>query len=176
MNEDAQIHTLEGFFASSMIFFTVLIITKSSFIITPQSELTMDIQLKQAADDALTVLDVAPETTFQSNLTKLVAGWDMINATSGNNSIEELEYEIDSQLSAAELSDVIYNIDFAYVNENGNLVVNHIIIHGMPVENAVVATRLVALYGSNVAETHGNWTIPSNDIRVVEVRLIAWRI
>ena len=170
MNEDAQIHTLEGFFASSMIIFTVLMITKSSFIITPQSELAMDVQLKQTADDALAVLDVAPKTAFQSNLTELVAGWDMKEAPQ-NNSLQELDGELTTQLE-----DVIYNIDFAYIGEYNNFTIKNAIIHGKPVENSIVATRLVTLDNSTVRQANGSWNISSNDIKVVEVRLIAWRI
>lgn len=169
MNEDAQIHTLEGFFASSMIIFTVLIITKSSFIITPQSELAMDVQLKQTADDALAVLDVAPKTAFQSNLTELVAGWDMKEAQ--NNSLKALDNEIETQLK-----DVIYNIDFSYVGEDNKFTIKNAIIHGKPVENSIVATRLVTLYNSTVRQANGSWNISSNGIKVVEVRLIAWRV
>ena len=45
-----------------------------------------------------------------------------------------------------------------------------------PVENSVVATRLVTLYNSTVTEANGSWNLSSNDVKVVEVRLIAWRV
>jgi len=149
-------------------------ITKSSLIITPQSELAMDVSLKQTADDALAVLDVAPKTAFQFNLTELVAGWDMVEATPQSNSLPALDNEIETQLNGS-----LYNIDFAYVDKNGNFNLVHSIIHGAPVENSVVATRLVTLYNSTVTQAGGNWTnwsISPNDVKVVEVRLIAWRI
>ena len=174
MNEEAQIHTLEGLFASSLIILTALMITKSSLIITPQSELAMDVQLKQMTDDALAVLDVAPETAIQSNLTELVAGWDMIPATPQENSLKALDYEIRNQLT-----DVIYNIDFAYVDKNDNFNVTHAIINGAPIENSVVTTRLVTLYNSTVSLAGRNWNDWSaypDDVKVVEVRLIAWRV
>ena len=174
MNEEAQVHTLEGLFASSLIILTALMITRSSLIITPQSELAMDVQLKQMADDALAVLDVAPETAIQSNLTELVAGWDMIPATPQNNDLKVLDHEIDDQIK-----DVIYNIDFAYVDKTNNFTVTHAIINGAPIENSVVATRLVTLYNSTVSlagRNWNNWSIYPDDVKVVEVRLIAWRI
>lgn len=174
MNEEAQVHTLEGLFASSLIILTALMITRSSLIITPQSELAMDVQLKQMADDALAVLDAAPETAIQYNLTELVSGWNMIPAPSQENNLKVLDYEIKNQLT-----DVIYNIDFAYVDKNGSFNVTHAIINGEPIENSVVATRLVTLYNSTVSRSGGNWTNWStypDDVKVVEVRLIAWRI
>ncbi len=170
MNEKAQIHTLEGFFAASLMVLTVMLITRSSLIITPQSELAMDVQLKQTADDALAVLDMAPGTALQFNLTELVAGWNMKEATPQSNSLQALETEIDKQLNNA-----VYNVDFAYV-ENGTLTVKHAIIHGAPVENSVVATRPVTLYNSTVTQAGGAWNISSSDVKVVEVRLIAWRV
>jgi len=173
MNEEAQIYTLEGFVAASLMILTVMIIIKSSLIITPQNELTMDVKLKQTADDAIAVIDMAPKTAFQSNLTELVAGWNLEEynfSAPQNNSLKALEYEMDSQLK-----DISYNIDFAYV-ENGTFMVNHTIIHGEPIENSVVATRLVTLYNSTVTTAGGSWNISSNDLKVVEVRLIAWQV
>jgi hypothetical protein len=75
-----------------------------------------------------------------------------------------------------QLKDISYNIDFAYVENNGNFTVKHAIIHGEPIENSVVATRLVTLYNSTVTTAGGSWNISSNDLKVVEVRLIAWQV
>ena len=170
MNDKAQIHTLEGFAAATLMTFTSILIAQSSLIITPQSELSMDVQLKQIATDALAVLDTAPGTALPQNLTMCVAGWNRTEATLRNNSLQNLEYETGSLLPA----DVIYNIDFAYVDmENNKLVVNHTIIHGSPVDNPVVATRLVTLFNSTITQS---WNISPGDVRVVEVRLIAWRV
>lgn len=168
MNDKAQIHTLEGFFAASIMVLTVMLITRSSVIITPQSELAMDVQLKQTADDALAVLDMAPGTALQYNLTELVAGWDKMEATPESNNLSALDFEIDKQLNG-----VMYNVDFAYIGNDGTFTVKHAIIHGAPVENSVVATRPVTLYNSTVTQ---GWNISSNDVKVVEVRLIVWRL
>jgi len=175
MNEKAQIYTLEGFVAASLMILTVMMITKSSLIITPQNELTMDVKLKQTADDAIAVIDMAPQTAFQYNLTELVAGWNNQSYyfdIPQNNSLKALEYEMDTQLKDKDIS---YNIDFAYV-ENDTLTVKHAIIHGEPIDNSVVATRLVTLYNSMVTTAGGSWNISPNDLKVVEVRLIAWQV
>jgi hypothetical protein len=172
MNEKAQIYTLEGFVAASLMILTVMMITKSSLIISPQNELTMDVKLKQTADDAIAVIDMAPKTAFQFNLTELVAGWNKEEYYFPNdNNLKALENEMDTQLK-----DISYNIDFAYVENNGNFTVKHAIIHGEPIENSVVATRLVTLYNSTVTTAGGSWNISSNDLKVVEVRLIAWQV
>ena len=170
MNDKAQIHTLEGLFAATLMVLTVMLITRSSLIITPQSELSMDVQLKQTAEDALAILDMAPGTALQFNLTELVAGGNMTEATPQDNSLKPLDTEIDTQLN-----DIMYNVDLAYV-ENDTLTVKHAIIHGAPVENSVVATRPVTLYNSTVTQAGGAWNVSSNDVKVVEGRLIPWRV
>lgn len=173
MNEEAQIYTLEGFVAASLMIITVVMITKSSLIITPQNELTMDVKLKQTADDAIAVIDMAPKTAFQFNLTELVAGWNNVPydyANPQNNGLNALENELDTELKY-----ITYNINFAYI-ENDTFTIIPVIIHGEPIENSVVATRLVTLYNSTVATSGGSWNIPLDDLKVVEVRLIAWQV
>ena len=39
INDKAQIHTLEGFVAAVLMIMTLILITKSALIVTPQSEL-----------------------------------------------------------------------------------------------------------------------------------------
>lgn len=168
MNDKAQIHTLEGFFAASMMVLTVLLVTRSSLIVTPQSELATDVQLRQTADDTLAVLDMAPGTALQFNLTELVAGWNRNEATAKGNSLPELEFELGKQLG-----NVSYNVDFAYTENDGTFRVKHAIIHGEPLDNSVVATIPVTVYNSTSTQA---WNISSSDVKVVEVRLIAWRV
>jgi hypothetical protein len=170
MNDKAQIYTLEGFFAASLMVLTVMLITRSAVIITPQSELAMDVQLKQTADDALALLDIAPETAIQFNLTELVARWNITEPNPQETSLKPLDAEIGNQLK-----DIIYTVDFAYV-ENNTPKVENVIEHGEPAEDSVVATRFVTLYNSTVTQAGGGWNISPNDVKVVEVRLIVWRV
>jgi hypothetical protein len=169
MNDKAQLSTLEGFVAASMMVLAVMLVTKSSLIVSPQSELTMDVQLRQMANDALEVLDTAPATALPLNLTRHVARWNMNNATPLSPSLPYLNKSIGKLLD-----NVVYNVDLSYV-DNGSIKVKPVIINGAPVENSVVATRLVTLYNSTVTEANGTWPIPDG-IQVVEVRLIAWRV
>jgi hypothetical protein len=76
----------------------------------------------------------------------------------------------------SQLKDISYNIDFAYRGNDNTLTIEHAIIHGGPIENSVVATRLVTLYNSTVTSAGGLWNIPPNELKVVEVRLIAWQV
>ena len=170
MDNKAQIHTLEGFAAAALITFTVLYITQSVVIVTPQTELTTDVQLKQTASDALTGLDISPPTAIQYNLTECVASWNMNESTPLGGNLKVLSDEISGLLTG-----ILYNVDFAYV-KNGSLTVKHIIIHGIPTDNSVVARRLVTLKNSTVADAGGAWIISQDGLLVVEVRLTAWQV
>lgn len=170
MDDKAQIHTLEGFAAAALITFAVLYITQSAVIITPQTELSTDVQLKQTASDALTGLDVAPATAIQYNLAECVASWNMSEATPLGGNLKVLSNELTGLLTC-----IPYNVDFAFV-ENDNLTVKHAIIHGAPIDNSVVARKLITLKNSTVADAGGAWNIPEDGLLVVEVRLTAWRV
>jgi len=170
VNDEAQIHTIEGFAAATLITMTVMLITQSAVIITPQTELSLEVQLQQTASDALTVLDIAPATAIQYNLTECVAGENMSEATPQGGNLQNLDREL-SKL----LPDLHYNVDFAYVNNN-SITLKHAIIHGTPAEHSVVAKRLVTLYNSTVEEAGGAWSIQQDELLVVEVRLTAWQV
>lgn len=170
MNDKAQLHTLEGLAAALLMTLTVLTITQSTMIITPQNELTMDVQLKQMASDALAVLDMAPQTAIQDNLTECIASWDMNEANLTANNLEILDKEL-SYL----LPETYYNVNLAYL-EGTDVKVRKVIVNGTPVENAVVARRLVSLSNSTVSDCGGGWNVADNELLIVEVRLTAWRI
>jgi hypothetical protein len=170
MSETAQIHTLEGFVAAAFMIMTVMLIAKSSVIISPQSELSMDVQLRQSAADALTVLDLATGTEFKSNLTEYVAGYNLTESSPQSSSLKALDTDIGKLLE-----DTIYNVDFVYV-DNNTLTIKHVITHGAPTENTAVASSFVTLYNSTVMQAGGTWNISLSDVKMVEVRLIAWQV
>lgn len=170
MDNRAQLQTLEGLGAALLITMTVVIITQSATVITPQHEMMLDVQLEQMAYDVLTLLDVAPSYVMGANLTECVAGWNMNQATMGYNSLSHL----DSELSFL-LPGLLYNVDMSYVN-NGNLVTKNAILNGYPTEDAVVARRTVMLTKPQVTEANGAWDLSSNELQVVEVRLTVWQV
>jgi len=171
MNDKAQLHTLEGLGAAVLITLTILIIIQSTVIVTPQSEMFMQVNLGQIASDTLTILDIAPQIAIQNNLTKCVASYNVSNESTLNGWKLDI---LDDELSEV-LTDIMYNVDFAYVN-NGNLTVKHVVVNGMPTDNSAVARRLVTLYNSTVTNSGGTWDIDNSDLQVVEVRLTVWQI
>ncbi len=177
MNDKAQLHTLEGLAAAVLMTMTVLIITNSTMIVTPQNEMAIDVQLEQMGFDALTVIDIVPNSSAQSNttpilhnLTACIASWDMNNATYPANNLENL----DDSLSYL-LPDTLYNVDLAYF-ENGNLEQKRVIIKGSPGKNAVVVRHFVTLTNQTVYNMGGGWNLDNDELRVVEVRMTAWKV
>jgi hypothetical protein len=170
MNDKAQLHTLEGLAAAIMITFTVLAITQSTIMVTPQNELAINVQLEQMSSDALAVLDTAQHESVQYNLTECVASWNMTEATYPTGNLENLDIAF-SYL----LPDILYNVELAYFKD-GNLNVKNVIVNGPPGENAVVSKRFVTLTNETVHNSGGGWNLKNNELRVVEVRLIAWKV
>jgi hypothetical protein len=170
MNDRAQLHTLEGLSAAFIITLTVLTITQSTIIVTPQNELAMDVQLEQLSSDSLAVIDMAEHGPIRNNLTECIAGWDMTEAAYPDNNLEEL----DAPLSYL-LPGILYNVDLAYFN-NDDLNVKKVIIHGSPSENAVVVRHLVTLTNETVSLAGGGWNLADDEIKVVEVRMTAWKV
>mgnify|MGYP006291012831 CR=1 FL=1 len=172
MNDKAQLQTIEGLAAALLITLTIMTVTQNSVLVTPQSEMQTEVQLQQIANDALNIVDSAPEGTFQTNLTESVAGLNLSQNATFNQPITE---ELDLLLSGKIIPDTLYNVDIAYV-EGNNLKTKKVIMNGVPTENAVVGRRLVTLDNSTVTSAGGSWNINESSIRVVEVRLILWKV
>lgn len=170
MDNKAQLQTLEGLGAALLITMTVVIITQSATVITPQHEMMLDVQLEQMSYDVLTLLDVAPSYVMGANLTECVAEWNMKDATVSNSTSPLLNSELSLLLPG-----LLYNVDMSYV-DNGNLVKKDTILNGYPTEDAVVARRTVMLTNSTVTEANGAWDLESNEIQMVEVRLTVWQV
>lgn len=170
MDDKGQLQTLEGLGAALLITMTVVIITQSATVITPQHEMMLDVQLEQMAYDILTLLDVTPSYVMGANLTECVAGWDMNQAAIKHNSLPYLDRELSVLLPG-----FLYNVDMSYVR-NGSLVTKNAILNGYPTEDAVVARRTVMLTNSTVTKAKGAWSIASDGLQMVEVRLTVWQV
>lgn len=170
MNNKAQLHTMEGLAAAVLMTLTILTITQSTMIVTPQNELATAVQLEQITSDALAIIDIAPNTAIKRNLTECVAAWDLTESTVVSNDLETLDEQLASLLPGIQ-----YNVDFTY-SENGNIHTKNVIINGAPTEDTIVARRLVALSKSVVDLAGGSWNIADDELLIVEVKVIAWMI
>lgn len=173
MNDKGQLHTLEGLGAAVLMTLTILTISQSTMIVTPQNELAIDVHLEQMSSDALTVMDRNPVDSAQYNLTECIACWDMNEADYPTDTAGNLD-ELDAGLRYL-LPNALYNVDLAYI-ENDDLKVDKAIINGPAGKNAVVTRHFVTLTNSTVSEMGGGWTLGDNELKVVEVRLTTWKI
>lgn len=170
MNDRAQIHTLEGLAAAILMTLTILAVTQGTTIVTPQNELAMDVQLEQLAHDALAIVDMTPDTAIQYNLTECVSSWDMGESTGVGDNLEKLDEEL-----AYLLPGIRYNVDLVYLS-SGKVVTKPVIINGIATENDVVARRLVALTNETASTMGGGWNLADDEIKIVEVRMTAWKV
>ena len=164
-NESAQMNTIEGVSAAVLMVITLFFVTQSS-IITPQTEMVLDTQLKQLGNDALRVLDSEEITNnYAANNTMLemyVANW----------SADDLDSDLDMLLT----DNIMYNLDFVHLEADHSMNRSRVITRGAPVENSVVVSRLVSLHSDDSISTRWNLTIAPTDVKVVDVRLTLWYI
>ncbi len=170
MDNKAQLHTLEGLGAAVLITFSVLTITQGIMVITPQNELASAVQLEQMSYDSLATLDIAQHASAQYNLTECIASWDMTEATYPTNNLNKLDTSL-----AYLLPGVLYNVDIAYFKDD-NLNVKKLIVNGPPGKNAVAVRHFVTLTNQTVYNMGGGWNLDNNELRVVEVRMTAWKV
>lgn len=195
-DERGQLHTIEGLAAAVLMISTVFFVTQGVTVITPQTGLSLDVQLKQSGADALMVLDTE-DLMDGILLKKYVAAW---NGTEANitypvpDSIDVYSFQFeddggsgnDLNYSLSELlpEDVVYNVDFVYKN-GSSMNTSHVIMKGFPPDNSIAVSRLVTLHRNELkyelSELLSNYwkaRIPDDetDVKVVEVRLILWYV
>ncbi|MGB3479097.1 MAG: hypothetical protein WBB67_08040 [bacterium] len=191
-DERGQLHTIEGLAAAVLMIATIFFVTQGVMVITPQTELSLDVQLKQLGSDALTVLD-ADDPLDGILLKKYVAAWNgteanithpVPNSTDvnshqfGSDGMNDLNHSLYLLLNQTQ-RDVLYNVDFVYQNgssssSNNDLNTSHVIMKGFPPDNSIAVSRLVTLHrGDNIVSPQLN-TVEDLDLKVVEVRLILW--
>lgn len=189
-DEKGQLHTIEGLAAALLMISTLFFVTQGVTVITPQTGLSLDVQLKQSGSDALMVLDTEdPKDGIL--LKKYVAAWNGTEATitkpvpksidvnssyfgnANGNGLNHTLYELLPE-------DVVYNVDFVY--KNGSFMnTSHVIMKGFPPDDSIAVSQLVTLHHNEtdyeLSEAYWNNTIPGEtDAKVVEVRLILWHV
>jgi hypothetical protein len=185
-DEKGQLHTIEGLAAALLMISTVFFVTQGVTVITPQTGLSLDVQLKQSGSDALMVLDTEYPVGGSILLKKYVAAW---NGTEANitkpvpNSIDvnsDGKNDLNHNLSEILPEDVVYNVDFVYLN-GSFMNTSHVIMKGYPPDDSIAVSQLVTLHHNEtdyeLSEAYWNNTITDEtDAKVVEVRLILWQV
>jgi len=189
-DEKGQLHTIEGLAAALLMISTLFFVTQGVTVITPQTGLSLDTQLKQLGADALTVLDTE-DLLDGILLKKYVAAWDGTEANITHpvpDSIgvmsHRFEYEggngLNHSLYVLLPEDVVYNVDFIYLN-GSFMNTSHVIMKGFPPDDSTAVSQLVTLHHNEtdykLSEAYWNNTITGEtDAKVVEVRLILWQV
>jgi len=189
-DERGQLHTIEGLAAALLMISTLFFVTQGVTVITPQTGLSLDVQLKQSGADALTVLDtedpiddillkkyVAAWNGMKANITKPVPKSIDVNSdqfgNAGGNGLNDSLFELLPE-------DVVYNVDFVYLN-GSFMNTSHVIMKGFPPDDSIAVSKLVTLHYNEtdyeLSEAYWNNTLTdATDAKVVEVRLILWQV
>ena len=185
-DERGQLHTIEGLAAAVLMITTIYFVTQGVMVITPQTGLSLDVQLKQLGSDALMVLD-ADDPRDGILLKRYVAAWngteanithpvpDSIDVNShqfGSDGMNDLNHSLYLLLNQTQ-RDVLYNVDFVY--KNGSFMnTSHVILKGFPPDDSIAVSRLVTLHSGDTIVSPQLNTVEDLDLKVVEVRLILW--
>jgi len=183
-DERGQLHTIEGLAAALLMISTLFFVTQGVTVITPQTGLSLDVQLKQSGADALMVLDTE-DRKDGILLKRYVAAW---NGTEANitypvpKSIDVTSFQfgnaggngLNDSLFELLPEDVVYNVDFVYEN-NSNLRTSPVIMKSYPPDDSIAVSKLVTLHNDdNIRSPQLNTT--DLNVKVVEVRLILWHV
>jgi hypothetical protein len=183
-DERGQLHTIEGLSAAVLMIATIFFVTQGVMVITPQTGLSLSAQLKQLGSDALTVLDTE-DPIDDILLKKYVAAW---NGTEANithpvpQSIEVNSFQFGSDsgndlnhsLSMLLPEDVLYNVDFVYVN-GSSMNTSHVILKGFPPDDSIAVSQMVTLHhNESNYDLSDHWKGQITDAKVVGFRLILW--
>lgn len=186
-DKNAQLQTLEGLSSAVLLLATLFIITQGTTYLTPQTELSLDVQLMQLGNDALIILDtehavdgillkryVGNWSGAEANISSSApASIDVNSSQFGTNGQNDLNYSLSTILP----ENVFYNVDFVYFNGTDQKIMN-VIMNGVPMDNSVAVSQLVTLHkNDDDLSNYWNNTISSvYDVQVVEVKLILWYV
>lgn len=190
LDEKAQLHTLEGV-AAATIMLLVIVYAIDSTSITPVTSSTANVrvetELQTLGQDILSALDYA-EPGYDSKLKNDILIWNSteytwngtkyINATYAQNNLTNNLTEI---LNATLVKQgIAHNVVISSLADNGtNVSTNYMIYNGDPSNNAVIVSRKIALHDGDIDNTMN----PIKDIdpstnlyNIVDVRLVLWRM
>ncbi len=192
LDEKAQLHTLEGV-AAATIMLLVIVYAIDSTSITPVTSSTanmrVETELQVLGQDILSALDYA-EPGNDSKLKNDILGWDgreyVWNGTNYYDNLtmtNTLNNSLTKILNATLVGQgIAHNVNVTFL-DNGTLSLNssYMIYNGEPSNNAVIVSRKIALHNSDIYNTTN--PIKDKDIdpstnlhNIVDVRLVLWRM
>jgi hypothetical protein len=200
MGDEGQIHTMEGVIAGLILILTLMYITSSITLVSPQTEKALVMKQGIKAADILNSLVAENITSYHNPLSDAIALWngnsaltaDMDPAYPDNYpvygtelSIMELNKTIGKMVHDGEgtsndkHNNTMYNVYLIYKDAAGTYTQKGIILNGEPYDNAASASKFITL---NAGDTKSNYwkgyetLTPIGLPKVIEVRLVLWSI
>ncbi len=193
LDEKAQLHTLEGV-AAATIMLLVIVYAIDSTSMTPVTSSTADMrvetELQTLGQDVLSALDYA-EPGYDSKLKNDIKVW---NGTeyfwNGTNYIEKygtnnLSNNLTVLLNATfAVQGIAHNVEMTFLTGDGNFSSRRMIYNGEPSNNAVIVSRKIALHDGDIDSIkYPDNPIKDKDIdastslyNIVDVKLVLWRM
>jgi hypothetical protein len=187
MDEKAQMHTLEGV-AAATIMLLVIIYALDETSMTPLTSSTsnahVETELQTLGQDILSALDYS-EPGYNSKLANDIIGWNGLEYFwDGTNYTEKyggssLNNNLTGILNATlVVRGIAHNVDVVFIN-NGNLTSQKMIYNGNPSDNAVIVSRKIVLQSSdpiNPSSPIHDLDPSTNLYNIVDVKLTLWRM
>ncbi|VVB86880.1 Uncharacterised protein [uncultured archaeon] len=196
LDDQAQLHTLEGV-AASMLILLVIIYAIDATSITPLTSSTSSVQVETElafiGQDILNRLDYT-EPGEISNLKKDIIKWDgnqyqwsgtkyVEDGNIGNNISNDITDILNTSLIS---KGIAHKLEVSYLLNNNNISVSGprtMIYAGVPSDNAVTVSRKIVLQDSDIVLFGDpNSTNPIYDVypttilwNIVDVKLVLWR-
>ena len=197
-DDKAQLHTLEGIAAATLILL-VIIYAIDATSMTPLTSSTasvhMESDIRSLGIGILNTLDYA-EPGYNSKLKGDISGWNGTQYIwNGNNYIELSDSGVGSDILTNNITEVMngilingsitHNVVLNYlVVEDNETIVTHsnLIYNGQPSDNSVIVSRKIVLHDGDINTT----VYPDNPIddidtttnfwNIVDVNIILWRL
>jgi hypothetical protein len=195
MGDDGQVYTMEGVIAGLILVLTLMYLTSSITLVSPQTEKALVMKQGIKAADVLNVLAAENSTVTNYNqLSSLVAQWDGHIASFDNPAdnpvsaiepyIMRLNRTIDSMLHDSDRhNNTLFNVYLIYNNGPSGYTTMPIILNGEPsdFDNAASAAKIIVLNENDLKSDNWKFSDPGHTILrpmplVIEVRLVIWSI
>jgi hypothetical protein len=193
MGDDGQVYTMEGVIAGLILVLTLMYITSSITLVSPQTEKSLVMKQGIKAADILNVLSAKNCTLTNHNpLLDAIALW--------NGNVSTFENSVDNPVNASEFSimslnktigmilhdcdrhnNTLFNVYLIYNDSTGSFTNKPVILNGEPsdFDNAASASKIIVLHLSDQKSDYWKYfetSTPCEMPKVIEVRLVLWSV
>jgi hypothetical protein len=187
-DEKAQMHTLEGV-AAATIMLLVIVYAIDATSMTPltssSANVHVETELQTLGQDILGALDYS-EPGYNSELKSDIMNWNgseyVWNGTAYNDSVDQspLNNNLTNITKATLVTQgIAHNVEITFL-DNSTLTSQYMIYNGDPSDNAVIVSRKIVLHDGDLKfplnQTINDIDPSTNLYNIVDVKLILWRM